>query len=295
MARNVIDKLLGRNPALPAEVSQAQAGLAELGRAQPALADLAGQLGDFLPALYGEPVAAAAPSLPREKAAEKLNAGVPLLRGEALDIDWPALTRRLQGMIGTLKQRRADAAGSLARALGSKQLDVAAFTEAVLAGRPQAVHERADALGLDAPLTASVLSLALYPVFGSLRAELQPVLTAGPWEQGYCPVCGSFPKLGEFRGLEQIRFLRCSLCAAEWQFPRLRCPGCGNQDHRKLGYLHVVGEEGKCRAATCDNCRQYVKMVSTLTALGPVALLVSDVATVHLDLLAAEKGFGPLE
>jgi FdhE protein len=117
------------------------------------------------------------------------------------------------------------------------------------------------------------------------------LLSANLWEEGYCPLCGSFPKLGEFRGLEQTRFLRCGLCAAEWTFPRLRCPGCGNRDHRQLGYLSVEGEESKWRAATCEACRQYIKMIATLTSLSPLQLLVRDVATIHLDLLAADQGF----
>jgi FdhE protein len=175
----------------------------------------------------------------------------------------------------------------------SAQFDIAELTAAVLAGQPQSVHERAESLGLDVPLTASVLSLTLFSVLAPIRAGLEPLLTAGSWTEGYCPVCGSFPKLGEFRGLEQTRFLRCGLCAAEWQFPRLRCPCCGNRNHRQLGYLHVEGEEGKCRSGTCEECRQYIKMVSTLTPLSPLQLLVTDVATVHLDLLAADRGFSP--
>jgi FdhE protein len=293
MAGDFIRKLLGRKPALPAEVEEAQAELVRLAGEQPVLAELAGQLGEFLPALYADPVRAAAPSITREKAAEKLSAGAPLLRAETLDVDWPALKRRLRDMTGALAQRRADAAPALARAISSGELDIAALTSAVLAGQPQAVHESAEALGLDVPLTASLLSLALFPALVAARTGLEPLLSAGPWEEGYCPACGSFPNLGEFRGLEQIRFLRCGLCAGEWQFPRLRCPGCGNRDIRQLGYLHVAGEENKCRAATCEQCRRYVKMVATLAPLSPLRLLVTDVATVHLDLLAAEKGFSP--
>jgi formate dehydrogenase maturation protein FdhE len=74
---------------------------------------------------------------------------------------------------------------------------------------------------------------------------------------------------------------------------RLRCPGCGNRDHHQLGYLHVADEEGKWRTATCEACRQYVKMVSTLGPLAPLKLLATDVATVHLALLAAEHGYSP--
>jgi FdhE protein len=196
-------------------------------------------------------------------------------------------------VIGALIERRADAAPALAHAVRLGQLEIGELTAAVLAGQPHIIHQRAGALGLDVTLAASVIPLALFPVLVPLRAGLEPLLAAGHWEEGYCPLCGGVPKLGEFRGLEQIRFLRCGLCAAEWSFPRLRCPACGNQDHRRLGHLHVDGEQNKCRAATCEECRQYVKMVSTLTPLTPLQLWVTDVATVHIDLLAADHGFSP--
>jgi FdhE protein len=293
VARDFIRKLLGRKPALPPEVQEAQAELTRLADERPILAELAGQLNDFLLALYAEPVQVVGPSLSQEIAAEKMSAGVPLLRGESLDIDWRAVKRRLLDVVDALAQRRADAARGLVQAIRSGQLDIADLSSAVLAGQPHIVHERADALGLDVPLTASVVALALFPVLVPIRAGLEPLLSAGDWVHGYCPMCGGFAKLGEFRGLEQTRFLRCGLCAAEWQFPRLRCPGCGNPDHHQLGYLHVEGEEGKYRAATCEKCRQYIKMVSTLSRLSPLQLLVTDVATVHLDLLAADHGFSP--
>jgi FdhE protein len=161
----------------------------------------------------------------------------------------------------------------------------------VLAGRPEMVRGRADALGLNAALAATVLRWTLFPVLSQFRASLEPLLAHARWERGGCPVCGSWPLLGEFRGLEQTRYLRCGLCAAAWEFPRLCCPYCGERDHRQLGYLHVEGEEGKERAATCDACGGYVKMVSSLSALSGPKLLATDVATLHLDLMAAEFGF----
>ena len=112
-----------------------------------------------------------------------------------------------------------------------------------------------------------------------------------PWDHGYCHVCGSVPLLGELRGLDQSRFLRCGLCAAGWEVPRLWCPFCHNRDHERLSFLHGEGEEAKYRVSLCDGCRGYVKMVSTLSALPPLHLLVADVATLHLDLAAAERGY----
>src|SRR5262249_40832484 len=160
------------------------------------------------------------------------------------------------------------------------------MTQQILAGRPEEVHAQADALGLDAGLAAMVLRLTLFPVLTHVAAALAPLRRPAGWERGYCPTCGSWPLLGEFRGLEQARLLRCGLCASEWGFPRLRCPFCANADHRQLGYLHVEGEEGKYRAATCSICRAYVKMQTTLVGLSPPALLAADVQTMHLDLAA---------
>src|SRR5262249_48658671 len=101
----------------------------------------------------------------------------------------------------------------------------------------------------------------------------------------------SWPLLAELRGLEQLRFLRCGLCGTEWEYPRLQCPFCGTRDHQVLGYFHMEGEEAKYRAATCDACRGYVKTVSTLAALSGARLLVADLATLHLDLAAADRGY----
>ena len=59
----------------------------------------------------------------------------------------------------------------------------------------------------------------------------------------------------------------------------------------QLGILCAEGEEMKYRASLCDSCRGYVKMISTLSELPPLNLLVADVATLHLDLAAAERGY----
>ena len=47
----------------------------------------------------------------------------------------------------------------------------------------------------------------------------------------------------------------------------------------------------KDRAGTCAVCQGYVKWASTIFALSEPQLLVADLATVHLDLAAAERGF----
>jgi FdhE protein len=112
------------------------------------------------------------------------------------------------------------------------------------------------------------------------------------WGRGYCPTCGAWPVLAEQRGLEQCRYLRCGLCASSWEVDRLFCPFCTTRDFTVLGYFQVEGEEHRQRVATCDACRGYLKLRSTLTPLTTPQLLVEEIALVHLDLLALDKGYG---
>jgi formate dehydrogenase maturation protein FdhE len=60
---------------------------------------------------------------------------------------------------------------------------------------------------------------------------------------------------------------------------------------RRRHLLHAEGQETRYRAATCEECGGYVKMLTTLSALPPLHLLVADAATLHLDLAAAQRGY----
>ncbi len=106
-----------------------------------------------------------------------------------------------------------------------------------------------------------------------------------------CLVCGSAPALAEIQGKEGGRRLRCGLCAAGWPYPRVKCTFCANTNHLSLGTLSVEGEGEKYRVQTCDVCRGYVKVVVTFDPIPEDMLAVEDLATYHLDLVAAERGY----
>jgi FdhE protein len=284
--------VFGDSPSTPPEIGQALAELGRLGQDQPSLAAARALLSDILPGLFTEPVQEAAPSLATDHAVAKLAAGIPLLRGEVFQLDVRGFRKRWQYVCSMVERHQgAAAAKALTEGLCRDRLVPAELLQAVLAGRPEDVHARVDALGLDAGLTATVLRLTMFPVLAQINSALAPLRAGVPWHHGYCPTCGSWPLLGEYRGLEQTRWLRCGLCAAAWEFARLQCPFCGTRDHRQLGYFHVDEAEPKHRAATCDACRGYVKMVSTLTGFSGPQLLVADLATLFLDLAAAERGY----
>ncbi len=111
------------------------------------------------------------------------------------------------------------------------------------------------------------------------------------WWEGYCPVCGAWPALAEFRGLERKRWLRCGRCGSGWEREWLRCPFCDEQSHEQLGYLAPEEGEATRKVEVCDSCKGYLKAHATVSALPPWAVLLEDLTTVPLDVAALDRGY----
>ena len=286
-----LKRLLGGHEPPPPALNEATSRLDELIRTRPAIAGPARAMRDVLTRLFAELVADVPAAIAPEIAQARLTEGTPLLRGEpvagpeALRQSWAQVAAALE------PHRHSAAVKALAQAAKNGALDPSGLLADALGGRSEVIGEKAESLGLDASLAATILRLAALPVLAPSAPALGSLARDAGWNRGYCPICGSWPLLGEYRGLEQTRFLRCGLCAGSWAFSRMQCPFCNEQDYRKLGYLHVEEEQDRWRAATCDSCQGYVKMVSSLDALSWPLLLVQDVATLHLDLVAADRGF----
>jgi FdhE protein len=263
--------------------------LDRLAKDKPAFATPILWLRDSLP-LLAEDGAVVAPAFEDDYIREKAVGGIPLLRGERPTFDLSPIRRRWNGLCDTLRAYQPESAEELFQAANSTRFELAEAIAALLAGDADGVRTRALAAGLDPALAATLFRFTLFPDLVAMNGSIAAKNVS--WLGGYCPTCGSWPLLGEFRGIDQQRRLRCGLCAADWEAPRLRCPFCGCSEHDRLGFLHQEGEETRLKAATCDACHGYVKMVSTLSALSPLGLLVADVETLHLDLAAAERGLG---
>jgi FdhE protein len=106
-----------------------------------------------------------------------------------------------------------------------------------------------------------------------------------------CPLCGSKPLVGALRpeGDGGKRSLICSLCANEWEFRRIVCPACGEEDVHKLA-VYTAKEFAHVRLEACDTCRGYIKTVD-LTKDGHAIPMVDELATIPLNLWAAERGY----
>jgi FdhE protein len=137
------------------------------------------------------------------------------------------------------------------------------------------------------------VTIADHAARSALRAgadRVRALITKREWIHGTCPACAAPPLLAEMRG-DGERWLRCGRCASAWSFPRVGCPGCGTRDHRLLGYLHLEGEREHRRIDRCDGCRRYIKAVAVLAPLSWEEILEADLATVDLDLIAAEREY----
>ena len=115
----------------------------------------------------------------------------------------------------------------------------------------------------------------------------QPSGSAG----SVCPICGGRPQAAVLRpeGDGGKRFLLCSFCLTEWEFRRILCPTCGEENHQKLPRYSADALDG-IRVEACDTCQFYLKSID-LTVDGLAIPPVDEVATVTLDLWAIEHGY----
>jgi FdhE protein len=128
------------------------------------------------------------------------------------------------------------------------------------------------------------------------RAFLQPYAEfvrerTGKQQQGptpcLCPFCSRKPGDGGQRSLI------CSFCLGEWEFRRIVCPGCGEEDHSKLP-VYTAEEFKHVRVECCDSCRHYIKTVD-LTRNGLADPVVDEIASIPLDLWAQKQGYTKLQ
>jgi len=129
-------------------------------------------------------------------------------------------------------------------------------------------------------------------------AELLRV-RSGMKSDGYthalCPFCGRKAGLGVLRpqGDGASRYLMCSFCLAEWEFRRILCPGCGEQDNNKLP-VYTASDFDYIRVECCDTCKTYIKSVD-LSKNGLAEPTVDEIAVAPLDLWAQQHGYSKLQ
>jgi formate dehydrogenase maturation protein FdhE len=110
-----------------------------------------------------------------------------------------------------------------------------------------------------------------------------------------CPFCRRKPTLGVLRqmGEGSSRSLVCGFCAAEWDFRRLACPACGEENDKNLSVFTATDFE-YIRVECCETCKTYLKTID-LTKNGRAEPIVDELASAPLDLWAHEHGYAKLQ
>lgn len=130
-----------------------------------------------------------------------------------------------------------------------------------------------------------------YAAFVAGQTAVPPVLAT----PRVCPLCGGRALFGVLRleGDGGKRCLVCSFCGYEWEFRRILCPTCGEEDEKKLP-VYVAEQFPHIRVEACETCKFFVRTID-LTKDGHAVPVVDDLAAIPLTLWAHEHGYSRLQ
>ncbi|MGA9800751.1 MAG: formate dehydrogenase accessory protein FdhE [Terriglobales bacterium] len=109
-----------------------------------------------------------------------------------------------------------------------------------------------------------------------------------------CPFCSRKAAFAVLRqqGDGGRRDLLCGFCLCEWEFRRIVCPACGEENQAKLP-VYTAEQFPHIRVECCDACQTYIKSTD-LTKNGLADPLVDELASLPLDLWAHERGYAKI-
>jgi len=231
--------------------------------------------------------------------AQKMEGGFPLVDIAGSDHDLTRPKKYFQSLISIAQKRMPQAGKDIINIVNAADFDWEKMIKSSFDHRLQEDIKRGDARK-EALSADEEDNLGLIDLFAeeSLRPELEQIaekygafVEKAGWSEGYCPICGKEPKIGEIRAEEDgKRYLFCNQCGFKWRFRRIKCPFCGNDEQHLLAYFSVEGEE-RHRVDVCNKCRRYIKIVELPKSSEEPNLDVEDIATLHLDMIAYDEGY----
>lgn len=219
----------------------------------------------------------------------KLKEGFPLIQVSEMRFDAGTTPELLKELCRIAVDRRSELAGAAERLL-KHSAEIPPLFQSVLHEDASRVTQAATAMGVDTKSLSFFLYHSLRPSLCRCEHELSSYLAGAPaWEAGYCPICGSLPALAWLEGDGQ-RFLYCSFCWHKWPVVRVLCPFCRSRDPERLSYIYSE-DETDYRLDVCNTCRKYIKTVDTRNLARGCYPPLEQIASLHLDIKAAEAGF----
>lgn len=130
----------------------------------------------------------------------------------------------------------------------------------------------------------------LGPLLKIYADKLKKLIGFSKWVKEFCPVCGKKPSFALLKQEDGKRILVCSACSTHWEFKRLKCTFCGNEDQKQMAYL-VVEHDDMYRIETCEACGCYLKTIDLKNATHEIFYDIESIITLHLDIVARNKGY----
>ncbi len=222
------------------------------------------------------------------KAQSRMEKGLPYLGPEIQGLPPSPVVETFSCLLKSFQELNPARHESLKKAIKAKDWALDRVLHRLLANQLSEANLETE-LGAEGSLLFFFLVQSLKPVLETLAEQWRSTLKEFSWDKGFCPFCGAAAGMGEIRE-EGRRFLHCSLCSTEWEYPRMKCPYCQNEDQGQHTYFQVE-KEIESRVDICLACRHYLKTIDSREMNGPLDFEVEDYLTLHLDHLAQEEGY----
>lgn len=225
----------------------------------------------------------------------KLAGKLPLVEPAQLPIP-PAPAEALFDTIGDLAKKAnpemAEAMDAIAAGLANGKIDRPRLLTALLASDKGYVNLAAASSDIDPNALVFVAYGSIKPFVETCAEQLAAYLDPDrPYHTAYCPICGGPPIMATIEE-EGRRHLVCGFCWQRWPMRRVFCPFCENTDTQSLDYFFSEAEPDY-RVDLCRRCKKYITTLDLRRIDRPVHLSLEQVATLHLDVKAADEGFAP--
>jgi formate dehydrogenase accessory protein FdhE len=217
---------------------------------------------------------------------DAMKKGIPLLKWDALSIDWAAFHKLLQSALAVISENTNQTDKCL-KNIASDITQLQKMAEAWFEG--SSLSPWSNSQGIDEDILSVAIHCAIKPFLATQAKALIGQVSQEQWRHGYCPICRGKPDFAYLDKERGARWLICSRCDSEWLFQRLECPYCGTKDHTELSYF--TDEKEMYRLYICKRCRSYLKTIDLRKTETEVLLPLERVMTVDLDRQGQEKGY----
>jgi len=218
---------------------------------------------------------------------------LPLLQGRDVPVDVESAKKLFRSLCRVAKrenQTLQEGIEKIQKATRRRRIDIDRFLAEMNLPDPPYAQEVSSSLGLNRDILIFLGRASIQPFVEKTAAFLGEGADLKGWSKSICPICGSLPVLSELTGDEGRRMLICSFCGYRWKGLRMVCAFCGTEDQGAHRYLFIEGDEG-VRIDVCDKCKKYIKTIDTRETGHSTFPLLEYIGTLHLDILAQEKGY----